>query len=304
MALTRIKTVFSVATDADEDILGKRSLVYNLFMAVITVYALIVMLLRLVPALGGNHQTLFYIDLILCIIFLLDFLTTLRVVQSPNIYFTRELGFLDLIGSIPVIAIFRLGRLPRLIRIVRYIRSNHQLETIAHEILRDPAKSALLATLTTSILLITVVSLLVLQAESYSPNANIVTEGDAVWWSFVTITTVGYGDYYPVTQVGRILGVVLMIFGVGIFGVLTTYFSSAFLRRRPLAKRAEKLNAESETETLPDSSSEVFESLEETVTLSDVQQLQADVTALRAENGEIKAQLAKIVALLENQPAK
>jgi voltage-gated potassium channel len=59
-----------------------------------------------------------------------------------------------------------------------------------------------------------------------SPESNIRTAEDALWWSYTTITTVGYGDRYPVTSEGRIIGVMLMTVGVGIFGTYTAIISS------------------------------------------------------------------------------
>jgi voltage-gated potassium channel len=63
-----------------------------------------------------------------------------------------------------------------------------------------------------------------------APDSNINTPSDALWWSFVTITTVGYGDYYPKTLLGRITAGVLMTAGVGLFGTLTAYVASYFVR--------------------------------------------------------------------------
>ena len=71
-----------------------------------------------------------------------------------------------------------------------------------------------------------VASILVLQFESRSPDANITTGGDALWWAVVTITTVGYGDYYPVTTLGRLTGVSVMFAGVGIIGALASILAS------------------------------------------------------------------------------
>ena len=65
--------------------------------------------------------------------------------------------------------------------------------------------------------------------ESAADNANIKTAGDALWWAYVTITTVGYGDRYPVTTPGRIIGVMLLTAGVGLYGVLTAYLANFFL---------------------------------------------------------------------------
>ncbi len=71
-----------------------------------------------------------------------------------------------------------------------------------------------------------VASILVLQFESGAPNANIITGGDALWWAVVTITTVGYGDYFPVTTLGRLTGVSVMFAGVGIIGALASILAS------------------------------------------------------------------------------
>jgi voltage-gated potassium channel len=68
-----------------------------------------------------------------------------------------------------------------------------------------------------------------LRAEAQNPNANITTGGDAVWWVFVTITTVGYGDKCPTTGPGRALGVIVMFCGIALIGVLTSFLASFFV---------------------------------------------------------------------------
>ena len=75
-------------------------------------------------------------------------------------------------------------------------------------------------------IVLTLSSVLVLQFETKAPDANITTGGDALWWSVVTITTVGYGDTYPVTTAGRVTGVFVMFAGVGIIGALASIFAS------------------------------------------------------------------------------
>ena len=61
---------------------------------------------------------------------------------------------------------------------------------------------------------------------------NVKTIGDAVWWSFVTITTVGYGDLFPKSVGGRVVGVVVMIFGIGFLGMFTATIASIFVERK------------------------------------------------------------------------
>ena len=75
-------------------------------------------------------------------------------------------------------------------------------------------------------IVLTVASVLVLQFESKSPDANIHTGWDSFWYSVVTITTVGYGDRYPVTVAGRITAMFIMFMGVGIIGALASILSS------------------------------------------------------------------------------
>ena len=90
-----------------------------------------------------------------------------------------------------------------------------------------------------TILVLTVASVLVLQFESKAPNANITTGGDSLWYSIVTITTVGYGDFYPVTTAGRVTAMFIMFAGVGIIGALASILASLLVgdlllkRRRP-----------------------------------------------------------------------
>jgi voltage-gated potassium channel len=78
-------------------------------------------------------------------------------------------------------------------------------------------------------MVLAVASILVLLFESRSPDANITTGGDALWWAVVTITTVGYGDRYPVTALGRITAVFVMFSGVEIIGALASILSSILI---------------------------------------------------------------------------
>jgi voltage-gated potassium channel len=82
-----------------------------------------------------------------------------------------------------------------------------------------------------ALILIWVAALAELDAERGAPGANIENFGDATWWAFVTIATVGYGDYYPVTATGRLVAVGLMAGGVAVIGVVTATFASWVLER-------------------------------------------------------------------------
>jgi voltage-gated potassium channel len=81
------------------------------------------------------------------------------------------------------------------------------------------------------LILIWIASLSELQVERHAAGGTIRTFGDAIWWSFVTIATVGYGDFYPVTALGRLVAVGLMIGGIAVVGIVTATISSWVMER-------------------------------------------------------------------------
>ncbi len=104
--------------------------------------------------------------------------------------------------------------------------------TVWRTLIHDRAGSALLVLLLMGILVLQFGSLLMLFLEQYAPGANITTASDALWYTIVTISTVGYGDRFPVTDAGRLWGSVIIIVGVGIFGTFTGYLANLFLSPR------------------------------------------------------------------------
>jgi voltage-gated potassium channel len=89
-------------------------------------------------------------------------------------------------------------------------------------------------------LVVTIASLAVLDAERRGNDANITTIGDALWWAATTITSVGYGDRYPTTGEGRLVGFGLMLAGIALLGVVTASFASWFLERISALTAAEQ----------------------------------------------------------------
>ena len=163
---------------------------------------------------------------------MIDFALNLSRSHPKRNYFVERRGWLDLLGSIPSLggafkltALFRLARLSRLARIARLLRGEDRKE-LAADVLRNRGQYAAFITILAAFIVLTIASVLVLQFESKSPDANITTGGDALWWGVVTITTVGYGDTYPVTIAGRLTGVFVMFAGVGIIGALASILAS------------------------------------------------------------------------------
>ena len=128
-------------------------------------------------------------------------------------------------ASIPVLRFFRLFRVYKSYQLIQQYSTKRFLGYL----FETRAESAVFILLIAVILIVEAGSFLVIMAESASPDANIQTPGDAMWWVFVTITTVGYGDRYPVTDYGRLVGLLVMITGVGVFATFAGFISTKLI---------------------------------------------------------------------------
>lgn len=212
---------------------------YNIFILVLTILSLAIMVLLVLPIPQNVYDILWIYDNAICFVFLADFAYNMSLSQPKREYFIHQRGWLDLLGSIPSLgifkltALFRLARLSRLARIARLLQGNKKKQLI-EDVLDNRGQYAAFITLLAGLLVLVVSSVLVLEFETVTTapagkTPNITTGGDALWWSFVTITTVGYGDYFPVTQLGRIVGIFVMFSGVGIIGALASILASVLV---------------------------------------------------------------------------
>ena len=151
-------------------------------------------------------------------IFLLDYLARVWAAKHRRRYFTKHI--LDLvIVALPALRPLRLLRLVILFRVL----NRRAAATLRGQVPLYVSVSA--ATL------VICAALAVLDAERAAAGSNIKTFGDAIWWAVVTVTTVGYGDHFPVTLQGRFVAVGLMIGGVALIGVVTASFAAWFIDR-------------------------------------------------------------------------
>ena len=204
---------------------------YEIFIGVLSLLSIanIVMMYTIVDD-DALDTVLWLMNGLFSVIFLVDF--TYRLVTAPQrgAYFFRHFGWADLLASIPLpqLKILRVFRLMRVFRLLRELGPRAVVRTLV----RDRAGSALFALLIMGVLVLQFGSLVMLYVEQYAPGANITTASDAIWYTVVTISTVGYGDQYPVTDLGRIFGGVIIVVGVGIFGTFTGYLANLFLSPR------------------------------------------------------------------------
>jgi voltage-gated potassium channel len=181
--------------------------------------------LRLEPETRG---ILDYVDYVVCFVFLIDFAVSLVRAPSRWGYFFTW-GWLDLLSAIPTIDVTRWGRAARVLRVFRVLRGLRATKILTALVVRR-AESTFLAATLLALLLISFCSIAVLHFED-DPRSNIRTAQDAVWWAFATITTVGYGDHFPVTGEGRFIASILMAAGVALFGTFSAFLAAWFLGR-------------------------------------------------------------------------
>ncbi|MBB5635071.1 voltage-gated potassium channel [Pedobacter cryoconitis] len=199
----------------------------NLVVFVLSIYVLMAILVDTIFVLPKETSILLtYIDNTICVFFFTEF--CIRFYKADDKSAFMRWGWIDLISSVPAISYLRAGRILRLIRLLRLIRAFRSTQMFVKYVFRNKAKGAFTSVTILAILLIIFSSIAILQVEK-DPNSNIKSAEDAIWWSYVTITTIGYGDKFPVTTEGRIIAAILMTAGVGLFGTFTAYVSSWFV---------------------------------------------------------------------------
>lgn len=189
------------------------------------------------------HIMLREIDYVICVVFFIDFLHRFFTAKSKLEY--MRWGWLDLISSIPS-GIFLAGRLFRIFQIIRVIRAIRSIKLITHYFLKNKIKSAFTSAALLAFFMIVFSAISILRVEDGHPDQNIKTAEDALWWAYVTITTVGYGDIYPVTSEGRLIAAALMTVGVGLFGTFTAYVASWFVAKKEESDEHEQQEKEKE----------------------------------------------------------
>jgi len=199
----------------------------DLIIVILSIYVLLALLIDSFFNLPEEISRLLnIIDNLICVVFLYDF--TYRFIKAESKYKFIKWGWIDLLSSLPTINILRYGRLIRLFRLLRVLRAFRSVKFLTSHIFRTRVQGTFATVTLVAVLMIVFGSIAILQVEK-APECNIKTAEDAIWWAFVTITTVGYGDKFPITTEGRIIAAFLMVTGVGLFGTFTGFIASWFM---------------------------------------------------------------------------
>jgi voltage-gated potassium channel len=177
---------------------------------------------------AGVAGTLDLIDYVVWAVFVAEYLIKCYLAPSRGLFVRRHLIDL-LVIAVPVL---RPLRLLRVLRLLRLARAGLILSTALKRARELLTHHGLHFVLLSVLAIVGVGSAVELAFEQHAPGSNIHDFADALWWAIVTVTTVGYGDKYPVSAGGRGVAVVLMLTGIGLVGVLSATVASYFVGQR------------------------------------------------------------------------
>lgn len=163
------------------------------------------------------------------------------LLRAPSKRRFMRWGWIDLVASVPALPALHGLRLFRIVRLFRQAKVLHAKSAVLQHLTARRAEAAFSFIVLVMLVSMGAGSLLILNLES--ETGNITTPEEAIWWAFVTVTTVGYGDYYPVTTWGRVVAALLSVCGIGMFGVFTGWVATFLLDPLKEANRSNETNA-------------------------------------------------------------
>jgi voltage-gated potassium channel len=220
---------------SDPEITGETLGALNTLVIVLSIYVLVALVLDTILKLPPEVSRLLeMIDNAICAFFIFE--SVVRFFQAKNKWAFLKWGWIDVVSSVPTMDFMRAGRLVRLVRLLRILRAFRSTRHLIAYVFRNKAKGAFTTVATVAVLMVLFSAVAILQVEN-DPNSNIKTAEDALWWAYTTVTTVGYGDKYPVTTEGRLVAAALMTTGCGLFGTFTGFVASWFVTAKESEKR-------------------------------------------------------------------
>lgn len=200
-------------------------LIYDLTFCIL---ALVAVYLSLYDLTAGCTKLQIRVDNIITILFFIDYAVRLAIAKNKKNFFKQNV--FDLIAIIPFTSLFKIFRVLKILKVLKALK-----------ILKFARLSAYFARFYKRVKFFFEIN--GLKYMVFASMFCIVTGGiaihfvermtvfDGIWWSFVTATTVGYGDISPTTPTGRVIAAILMIVGIGLIGSLTSTITALFFQR-------------------------------------------------------------------------
>lgn len=201
----------------------KYILIYNIFMALLSVGIVVLLIIDATDNMPNSAMSISdFFDKVVWIIFTIDYIARFLISENKQRFFRNNI--IDLIAILPFNILFQGFRAARLLKLIYMLRAfaylNRAYKRICTVLKTNDFDHVIWFTCCT--IFIGAISI------AYTDDMNM---GDALWWSFVTTTTVGYGDIAPQSLGGRIIAVFLMIIGIGFLSTLTSTISTFFISK-------------------------------------------------------------------------
>ncbi|MFC1679437.1 ion transporter [Elusimicrobiota bacterium] len=245
----RLYEILEVAADDDN-----ASRVFDLFILTLISLNVVALVLETVqPIYDGFEEYFMVFETVSVLIFTAEYILRIWSCTASKKYSAAltgrarfaltPLAIIDLLAVLPFympmlgldLRVMRAFRLFRIFRIAKLARYSKSLRTFGEVFAAK--KAELLTTLSILLLLLIVASSLMYHAEHAAQPANFPSIPAAMWWSIVTLTTVGYGDIYPLTVAGKLLAAVIAVLGIGLFALPTGILGAAFVERLEKQKK-------------------------------------------------------------------
>ncbi|MGY5450568.1 potassium channel family protein [Agarivorans sp. MS3-6] len=198
---------------------------FDLAIMLLSIIAIgIVSCLFFYPTDSELRSLLVTLDTLICCVFIAHFFSKMLRSNNPKRYFQHH--WIDLLASIPMVEPLRFLRFIHAYKLISAISKQRQL---FKKLLSRRIESTLAMILLIIFLIVLAGSVGILLAEG-GEGGQIQNSGEALWWAIVTVSTVGYGDFVPVTDAGRILASIMIFTGVGFFGAISGLMSALLLR--------------------------------------------------------------------------
>lgn len=234
---------------------GRFARILNAFFVGVIVISVLEVIAETEPSLNAQFGSLFrWIEVMSIVVFSIEYVLRLwTICEIPKYghpmigrmkYAITPMAIIDLLSVLPayvpfllpfdlrVLRVLRLFRVFRLFKLGRYVTAIRKLGIVIHN-----KSSEIVIALSAALLILIIMSTLVFFAECEAQPAVFKSIPVTLWWGVITLTTVGYGDMYPVTLLGRVLGSVIAVMGIGIVAVPAGIVASGFLEEQKSLER-------------------------------------------------------------------